>query len=323
MTLKSHKEATSWSMLGLVIGCVIAMDSISSLQAGHPEIWIGLLIAFSTLVLMPGSVELWARRSPGPLMRSIEIIAALLVVVPILRSPDPLSPVWATLLACPWLILRSASAVDSILDFKMNPSLAPDRLLILAARAFPAIGAAWIVAWCAGWMPFGFSPLIVLLTGAHFHHAGFTLPLIAGLTAKHRPSFLSLNACRLILAGVPLVAIGITCTHFHVAPWIEPVAAIVLVLGALIVGLLQVRLAFDTGISSAARACIGIAGLCLLTAMFLAAGFGLRLWLPHLALPMDQMWKIHGTLNALGFGGFGIAGWLLASHRKTVAQLHA
>ncbi len=321
MTLKPSCSTNSWGELGLVLWLLLVLDSGSMIH--RPEAWIGVLVGFSTLVLMPGSAELWSRGSQSSLRLSIELIAAFVLVGAILSNPEKLDPLSKTALAIPWLILRTLSALDAVADFSQNGAGGAARLLILAARAFPAIGAAWLVAWCAGWMPFGFSPLIVLLTGAHFHHAGFTLPLIAGLTARHRPSLLSLTACRLILAGVPLVAVGITCTHFRVALWMEPVAVTILVLGALSAGFLQIRLAFDATLSSCARLCLGMAGISLLAAMLLAAGFGLRLWFPHLALPMDQMWMVHGSLNALGFGGFGLAGWMLNARLNRSAKLHA
>lgn len=66
--------------------------------------------------------------------------------------------------------------------------------------------------------PWGFNPLTVLLTAAHFHHASFTLPLIAGLNAQAEPCRWNLRSCYAILAGMPLVAVGINCTHLSLAP---------------------------------------------------------------------------------------------------------
>jgi uncharacterized protein YhhL (DUF1145 family) len=43
--------------------------------------------------------------------------------------------------------------------------------------------------------------------------------------------------------------------------------------------------------------------------MLLALGFGLRYLVPSLALPMPQMWAIHGSLNAFVFGLFGLLAW--------------
>lgn len=52
-----------------------------------------------------------------------------------------------------------------------------------------------------------------------------------------------------------------------------------------------------------------VSGVSLLAAMLLALGFGLRYVFPNLALTMPQMWAVHGTLNAFGFGLCGILAW--------------
>jgi hypothetical protein len=52
-----------------------------------------------------------------------------------------------------------------------------------------------------------------------------------------------------------------------------------------------------------------ISGASLFAAMVLALGFGLRYVIPNFALTMSQMWAIHGTLNAFGFGLCGILAW--------------
>jgi hypothetical protein len=57
------------------------------------------------------------------------------------------------------------------------------------------------------------------------------------------------------------------------------------------------------------RAGFVISGVSLLCAMVLAMGFGLRHVVPNWALTMPQMWMIHGTLNAFGFGLCGLLAW--------------
>jgi hypothetical protein len=180
---------------------------------------------------------------------------------------------------------------------------------VYAAAVFPAIGAAWIVAHRANWAPWGFDPLIVLLTAAHFHHAGFTLPLMAGLNAKANPGCWTRFSCVAILLGVPLVAVGITGTHFGVLKFVEPFGVAILVLGALGVAVSQVWRGLERQRSILARIGFLISGASLFAAMVLALGFGLRYVIPNFALTMPQMWAIHGTLNAFGFGLCGILAW--------------
>lgn len=171
------------------------------------------------------------------------------------------------------------------------------------------------VAQRANWTPWNFDPLIVLLTAAHFHHAGFTLPLIAGLNAKANPGCWTRFSCVAILVGVPLVAVGITCTHFGVLRFVEPFGVTVLVLGALGVAVSQIRrgVQIRSGLGFWTRTAFIASGGSLLSAMILAMGFSLRHVVPNWALTMPQMWMIHGTLNAFGFGLCGLLAWQGAS----------
>jgi hypothetical protein len=268
--------------------------------------WIEILLMVAVLVLMPLAQELGQSGYPQTSSNNSEIIAAMMLVQSLLMPP---AEGLTILIACPWLFLRLVDAWYALLEGWRLPCRDPASLCLLAARIFPAIGAAWLVAHRAGWMPFGFDALIVLLTAAHFHHAGFTLPLMAGLCGKSLPGKMSRWSCLLILVGVPLVAIGITCTHFLVLPWVEPLSVCVLVAGALGVALLQMQMAFQKGLHGRERLLFGLSGVSLFIAMMLALGFGLRYFLPSGALSMPAMWAVHGSLNTFGFGLCGIVAW--------------
>jgi len=105
------------------------------------------------------------------------------------------------------------------------------------------------------------------------------------------------------------VAAGITCTHFGVLRLVEPIGATILVLGALGVAVAQMQRGFEREHCPLVRTGFLISGVSLFAAMLLALGFGLRFVIPHFALTMPQMWAIHGTLNAFGFGLCGILAW--------------
>jgi hypothetical protein len=261
-------------------------------SAGVPsDYWIIGLLTFAILILMFIEREFgWS-----------ETIAAALVSFSLcVPAGKP-----AAILACPWLLVRSWHA---LLAFRQASNLC-----LTCCRIFPAIGAAWLVAHRANWTPWNFDSLIVLLTAAHFHHAGFTLPLMAGLNAKTKPNWLTKSSCIAILVGVPMVALGITCTHFGVLRFVEPVGVTALVLGALGVAVSQIQRGLERENSALTRSGFVISGASLLAAMLLALGFGLRYVFPNLALTMPQMWMIHGTLNAFGFGLCGILAWRGAS----------
>jgi hypothetical protein len=132
---------------------------------------------------------------------------------------------------------------------------------------------------------------------------------MAGLNARANPGCWTRFSRVAILLGVPLVAIGITCAHFGVLRFVEPFGVTVLVLGALGVAVSQIQRGLKKESSVLARLGFVVSGVSLLAAMLWALGFGLRYVFPNLALTMPQMWAIHGTLNAFGFGLCGILAW--------------
>ncbi len=297
-----------------LLGAALWLVLVSCLQLDmESESWIILLLMFSPLFLMPLSRRLLETPLQARRLERSSMTAAILLGLSFCWQPALSTAV----LALPWLVIRLLSARDALREVRSDWTAA--QFCLLAARVFPAIGAAWLVAHRANWTPFGFNPLIVLLTAAHFHHAGFTLPLIAGLNAKAHPSWWARFSCVAILIGVPLVAAGITCTHFGVLAFVEPFGVTLLVLGALSVAVSQVRLACQSEMLTSHRLLHAVSGLSLMAAMFLALGFGLRQFMPWAALTMPQMWLIHGSLNTFGFGLCGLLGWRLMEHHRRSA----
>lgn len=311
----------AWVMRAFSVGgCGLLFKEPVAVQlhVSPGDFWIHALLLFSLLVLMPLGRNLLPGIKAGA-SGLVEDIAAVLAALSLLTPPVPPTALFdaaaghpmpaAFLLSLPWLGIRLQRA-HRVLERWLAagpPNLA--RLTLDVAQLFPAIGAAWLVAHRAGWTPWHFNPLIVLLTAAHFHHAGFTLPLIAGLQARARPDRLTRGACLALLAGVPLVAAGITCTHFGVLPRLEPLAVAVLVAGACGVAVTQLLCGLQRTAGFWPRVGFLLSGASLLVAMLLALGFGLRSLLPDLALPLPRMWQIHGSLNAFGFGLLSLLAW--------------
>jgi len=299
----------SLKILGVLLWLLLTQLMSAGLES---ESWIVVLLMFSLLFLMSLSRRLLEVPEQVQRRERASMSAAVLLGISFCWMPTP----GTALLTLPWLMIRLLSAYDALRECRTQGWLSLSQACVLAARVFPAIGAAWLVAHRANWTPFGFDPLIVLLTAAHFHHAGFTLPLIAGLHGKARSDGLACLACAAVLAGVPLVAAGITCTHFGVVAWMEPLGVSLLVLGSLTVAVLQLRLAWQREQPLSHRMLLGVSGMALMTAMVLALCFGLRHVLPGLALTMPQMWALHGSLNVFGFGLCGLLGWCLMNSVK-------
>lgn len=311
----------AWVMQAFPVGgCSLPFKEpvAAQLHVSPGDFWIHALLLFALLVLMPLGRDLLPGNKAGGI-NIVEDVAAGLVGLSLLMPPVPptalfdaaaghLLPV-AFLLSLPWLGIRLHRA-HRVLERWLSPGPADlARLTLDLAQGFPAIGAAWLVAHRAGWTPWHFNPLIVLLTAAHFHHAGFTLPLVAGLQARAHPGRLTRGACLAILAGVPLVAAGITCTHFGKMPRLEPLAVTVLVVGALGVAVMQLICGLRRTAGFWPSLGFLVSGASLLVAMLLALGFGLRSVFPDLALPLPRMWQLHGSLNAFGFGLCGLLAW--------------
>lgn len=259
-----------------------------------------LLLLFSMLVLMP-----LARPATGRREILEQFWSALLAAASFTFEASG----GTALMVAGWLISTCRSASKSLVAWQHDGAKDAGSLCMVAADVFPAIGAAWLMANRANWTPWGFDPLIVLLTAAHFHHAGFTLPLMAGLNAKANPGCWTRFSCVAILLGVPLVAAGITCTHFGVLKFVEPLGVAILVVGALGVAVSQIRRGLKKQHTMWPRLGFMISGASLFVAMVLALSFGIRYLIPNYALTMPQMWAIHGTLNAFGFGLCGILAW--------------
>ena len=267
--------------------------------------WIMPLLFFAALFLMPFSHALQRGTSAATTRDTqVEVFCAFMLVLSFAQD----EVLWAVVLTLPWLVWRVWWAVGSVQTLRHARWTVGD-LASASAGVFPVIGALWLTLHQTNWPLFSFDPLIVMLTAAHFHHAGFTLPLMAGLNAKARPGCWTRFSCVAILLGVPLVAIGITCTHFGMLPFVEPFGVTVLVLGALGVAVSQIQRGLEKESGRLVRLGFVVSGVSLLAAMLLALGFGLRYVLPNLALTMPQMWAIHGTLNVFGFGLCGILAW--------------
>ena len=274
--------------------------------------WVNLMILFSAGVLMPLAQVLLPRAFRMPLQGVHRLLVLLLVAFSLLFELRSLN---AALTVIPWFLLTGWTAARSFWSWKNQPDFSPASLCLLSAAAFPFVGASWLLACQAGYMPFGFDAVIVILTAAHFHHAGFTLPLMTGLLAHHQPGRWAAVSAALVLAGVPLVAAGITCTRFGLMPWVEPLSVTVLVMGALGVAIAQIRQGMISRQTAGCRFLWALSGTSLLVAMLLAWGYGVRLLWPQLALSIPGMWAVHGSLNAFGFGLLGIWAWRIDSEQ--------
>lgn len=240
--------------------------------------WPAALVWFAAQVLVPLGMPRSSR------LRRLQPLAALAVGASLYPYQGPIAAGWAAL----WLIFCSALAVESLLSRPFWPA---EKLSATAAPVYLTVGALWFTAARGGFPLFGFSGLIVLLTAAHFHYAGWALSVIASRLAERRPSRWTRAAAMGVLAGMPLVAAGITWS-----PLLEWLGAWFMAASAALVACLQLAERRPLGILSS---------LCLLAGMALAVVYSRQEYLGQGDLV--PMLRYHSTLNALGFAWAGLA----------------
>jgi hypothetical protein len=178
-----------------------------------------------------------------------------------------------------------------------------------SAWVFLVVGAAWALADRAGLRPLGFDPVIVRLTAIHFHHAGFTAPLIAAWVAAGSAGgvlgFTGRVVCTLMIAGVPLTALGITASRLGWAPWWETGTATVMVAAALGTAALCARRVVREA-DRVTQGLLVVASFALTVGSVLALSYAWRFTRVALVPDIPSMRALHGSANALGFGMLGM-----------------
>ncbi len=264
--------------------------------------WECLLVMFAALVLVPKGLGLMGVKYGSwywPIAAGL--CAAYLLDTPGLGITDALAipylvlPVWLTILKGGELFLATRIRTTD--------------WVALFALGYWATGAFWAICFLAGFRPVGFDPVIVSLTAAHFHVAGFVLAVAVWCLLVEQNNTLNRILASGVMAGMPLVALGITLSKLGYPNWIETLASVSFVALALLVVWQHIRLSFDTQYDRKARWYWLAGAICLLGGGTLAAVYGLRFEFPFewINIPNMKIW--HGTLNALGFGWLVLRGW--------------
>jgi hypothetical protein len=206
---------------------------------------------------------------------------------------------------------------------------------VATALASPAVAGAALVSERAGVELFGFHLNVLSLTVAHFHVAGFTAALIAGLAGRSagagvvagraggaaggvRPAGRSgvvaaaFGAQVAVPVGVLVVLVG-----FFTSEWVELGGAAVLTAGMWLVAWLTWYEVRPRAADRATRALLGVAAGTLVVTMVLALSWALgeASGLPHPSL--GWMAATHGVANTLTFGLCAVLAW----HRLGVSPL--
>lgn len=218
----------------------------------------------------------------------------------------------AGLLATGWLIVTTAIACFGIQYLIFQGLGYIEEFSISMGLLFLPVGGCWFFAYRMGIQPLGFSGVIVLLTGVHFHYAGFSAPILNGLAGrfllKHPQSKFLKNTYILstlaILIGIPILAMGITFS-----PLLELLAAFILAFGLILLSLQTLFKMIPLLSSKPSKILLAISSLAIWLTMLCALLYAVGEFTGQVLISIPQMAQLHGISNALGFVGCGLIAW--------------
>ena len=280
---------------------------------------IELLFLFAPLVIVPLGMELGRTIGGGgwfgEAARRLQPVGAAMAVLAMGLPPGR----GAGLAAGAWMFVCMLMAGDgamSLISSSWRDAGGGARATLAIAKIDLAVGGAWLVASRLGMRPMGIQEPIGLLTAVHFHYAGFATATIAGATlrfAGERGQGRWLRPVVLLVAALPFaVAAG-----FVVSPALKMVAA--LLFSASVAALAVFLRACGQQLEDAtARALLQIAVAAVFVGMVLSGAYAVTDFARSDALPIPQMARTHGILNAVGFCLPALLGWLVESSGQGV-----
>lgn len=271
------------------------------------------LLLIGVLVVVPLAVPLViASEAAGPQLPLQRVLVVLQPIAALLTTISFFFPagLTAAILASSWLLTAGLIGLFGLLRLWQRGLGSSAELCVQAGMLYLPVGGAWLVMGRLGANPLGFGDVIVLLTAVHFHYAGFAAPILTGLAGgqleRIRPGLRSafLPVAVGVIAGTPLVAIGITFS-----PAIEVLAAFVLatsLLGLVLLSLLVIVPSFDSRI---AQGLLIVSSLAVIVPMGLAIAYAVGEFAQVSIVGIQQMVRLHGWFNAIGFVLCGLLAW--------------
>ncbi|MFF0215456.1 YndJ family protein [Streptomyces vinaceus] len=184
--------------------------------------------------------------------------------------------------------------------------LAPSETAVLTALLAPSVAGTALVAERSGYRLFGFDLDILALTVPHFHFAGFTAALVAGLVCRATAGVGALSrwAAYSVPGGTLLVLLG-----YFVDDWAELAGAVVLTGGMWAVALLTWREVRPGARDRTTAALLATSAAVLVATMLLALWWALGEATGLVHPTLTWMAATHGLGNALGFALCSLLAW--------------
>jgi hypothetical protein len=277
---------------------------------------IELLFLLGPLVVVPLGLELCLRfgQVDGSVffvrtLKRVHLPAALCAIASFWLQPGTA----ATMLALPWFGVGCFTGLHGFISLSRGGYKSLKTACVIVSFVYLPVGCAWLIASRLGLHPMGFQEPIVLLTAVHFHFAGFAAPLLA-LAAKssiEKKNCVLHRIFNVVAAGV-LAGPGLLAAGFVIGPHLKLAAALIVACSE--IGLSVFFLAGVRAIRPRlSQALIVISAASVLFAMVLAGAWAIGEFPLQPFVHLDEMAKLHGTANSLGFILCGLAGWTLSA----------
>ncbi|GAA1367204.1 YndJ family protein [Streptomyces beijiangensis] len=260
---------------------------------------VGLIVMLGMLVVVPAGLRLIG----DPRLDTVRRLWPLAAVPGALSLWVARGPV-ATALASVYAVATVVLAAYAPVRLYRTRSLAACEIAVLTALVTPSVAGLALVAERSGHELFGFDLRILALTVPHFHFAGFSAALIAGLCCRASSGRTGKIAALSVPLGTLLVLVG-----YFLDDWAELAGALVLTAGMWAVSLLTWRDIRTQGRDRLTRAMFATAAGVLVATMLLALSWALgeATGIPHPSL--TWMAATHGLGNALGFALCSVLAW--------------
>jgi len=316
--LRDVRDARGSLHLIVLLGAVVWLGMVAGTWSGWPQLgviellfllapWIVVPLASSLIPSLDKSEPPTAVR---PTVRWIISAAAALATISFFLPTGML----AASSASAWLLVCFVFALRGLRRLWKHRAHSFSQFCFAAGEAYLIVGGSWFVASRLGLQPVGFQEPIVLLTAVHFHFAGFLSAVLAGLTYERLSETRWNKPLRVALASV-VVGPGLLGLAFLVGPKVKLAAVILIVVGQAGLATGMVRAALGK-VKLVARALLLISSGCVVAGMALAASWALGEYPLQSFVELGRMERVHGTLNAIGFGICGLIGWMNVGREK-------
>jgi hypothetical protein len=283
------------------------------------ETWlIERLLMLALLVFVPLALSLAAKNETGQMFSyalRLQPIGAALVIVSFSLRTSMLAAITTLIWALTTLLISLFGLERLWQRWKTTGSILPlEELCIDAGLAYIVVGSGWLFLSRAGMNPMNFSDTIVLLTAVHFHYAGFSTPILTGLTGRRIKTGIArkfyLAAATGVIAGPPLVAAGITLSRS-----VEVFSAVTLALSLFMLAMLTMFI-LAPAMKPVPRLLLVLSSLSVVVTMMFAClyAFGRFAGMETVGIPL--MAQVHGISNAFGFVLCGLLAWWLIEHQS-------